>query len=181
MAANAEPMTCELVSDLADPDESAAWQAVNDGVMGGRSSGGPSWQSDVMTFSGVINTNGGGFSSVRRDIEPGRMEGAAGLKLRLRGDGRTYRVTVRTAAKYRGRSINYQADLAPEMASEWSEVFVPFEAFRASVFGRAVPAPALDPSTAWSLGLILADGQDGPFTLDAAWIQACWSGEDPAA
>ena len=67
------------------PDSHSFWQPVNDGVMGGRSSGGPRFEDDRMIFQGVINTNGGGLSCVH----PG-MYGLFCLieaATQIRGDG----------------------------------------------------------------------------------------------
>ena len=141
--------------------------------MGGRSSGGPSFNETSMVFSGVINTNGGGFSSVRRATAPGALAGADGIMVRLKTDGRAYRLTIRTAERFMGRSVAYTADIEAGPGGEWVEAYVPFDAFSASVFGRTVPAAPLDPTTAWSIGLILGDGRDGPFEMQAEWIKAC--------
>ncbi|MEM6277816.1 MAG: CIA30 family protein, partial [Pseudomonadota bacterium] len=142
---------------------------------GGRSSGGPDFDGKAMVFSGVINTNGGGFSSVRRGVEPGALSGTDGLMLRVKTDGRAYRVTIRTAERFRGRSVSYNADIEAGEGGEWVEAYVPFDAFSTSVFGRSVPAAPLDPETVWSVGIILGDGKDGPFEMQAEWIKACRS------
>jgi len=57
------------------------WRVINDGVMGGRSSGGPRFENGVMVFEGRINTNGGGFSSIRLDVEAGLLAQADALSL----------------------------------------------------------------------------------------------------
>jgi NADH dehydrogenase [ubiquinone] 1 alpha subcomplex assembly factor 1 len=177
MPSNADtpPGECSVIADLADASEVAEWAAVNDGVMGGRSSGGPAYADGALLFEGAINTNGGGFSSIRRDLPEGRLTGADGVLVRLKTDGRTYRFTLRTAARYRGRSIAYQADLPVQEAGVWSQVFVAFADFRPSVFGQRVPAPPVDPDTAWSIGFIIADGKDGPFSMQVQAIEACAS------
>lgn len=173
MTATAAPRDCAIVSDFSVPGEARLWGAVNDGVMGGRSSGGSYFTGESMVFSGVINTNGGGFSSVRRGLEPGTLAGKDGLLIRVKTDGRAYRLTVRTAERFRGRSVAYTADIEVRKDADWVEAYVPFDAFSASVFGQSVPAPPLNPETAWSVGFILGDGQDGPFKMEAEWIKVC--------
>lgn len=173
MSATAAPRDCFTVADFSEAAEPRAWASVNDGVMGGRSSGGPSFAEGAMVFSGVINTNGGGFSSVRRAVEPGVLAGADDIMVRVKTDGRAYRLTIRTAERFMGRSVAYTADIEAGPGGEWVEAYVPFDAFSASVFGRTVPAAPLDPATAWSIGIILGDGRDGPFEMQAEWIKAC--------
>ncbi len=171
--ADTQPVECSVIADLADASEVAEWAAINDGVMGGRSSGGPAYADGALLFEGAINTNGGGFSSIRRDLPAGMMSGTDGVLVRLKTDGRAYRFTLRTAARFRGRSIAYQAELPVQEAGVWSQVFVAFQDFQPSVFGQRVPAPPLDPGTAWSMGLIIADGRDGAFSMQLQAIEAC--------
>lgn len=159
-------MECAVQQDLSDIETTRQWGAVNDGVMGGRSSGGPSMGDGFMIFSGSINTNGGGFSSIRTRMQPGQLAGADGLRLKIRTDGRDYKMTFRTSERWRGRSVSYQAPIPNPPEGEWGEVFVSFDDLDTSVFGRRVQADAFDPSDVREMGIILADGQDGPFRFD---------------
>ena len=92
------------------------WYAVNDGVMGGLSSGGPEFKDGHLVFSGTINTNGGGFSSIRANVERGVMAGKTGLKYRIKSDGRIYRATFRTGERYGWREVSFQMELPPTQA-----------------------------------------------------------------
>lgn len=150
-----------------------AWQAVNDGVMGGRSSGGPRFDNGVMLFQGVINTNGGGFSSVRAGLQDGIFGGQNAIKLRVKSDGRGYKLTLRTDAFYRGRSVAFQAPLPQTPVGEWAEVTIPFLNLRPSVFGRTLRGPRFDPAQAREVGIILSDGRDGQFALEVDWLKSC--------
>lgn len=158
--------------DFSTPEQTQAWRAVNDGVMGGKSSGGPTFENNVMRFAGTINTNGGGFSSVRARVGAGSMADASGLLVRVRSDGRQYQMNLRTSATYRFRNIAFRADIPVTPPGEWAEVTVPFSEMQASVFGRAVPGK-FDKTDVRQVGIILADGRDGPFQLDVDWIKVC--------
>jgi len=162
---------CSMEMNFTVEQSSQNWRAVNDGVMGGRSSGGPSFEDGYMVFAGVINTNGGGFSSIRTDIESGLLNEASGLTLRVKSDGRAYKVTFRTNARYRFRPISFQAEIPPTETGKWECVTVPFEALSASVFGRSVKGAVFDKSKVEEFGIILADGQDGPFRLELDRIE----------
>ena len=154
--------------DFDTPQSVAQWRAVNDGVMGGRSSGGPSHAGEALVFSGTINTDGGGFSSIRHPMNPGALAGADGMRLTLRGDGRPYRLTFRTSQSWRGRNVSWQIPIPATPAGEWAEVVAPFSQAEASVFGRRVTAGTFDPLDVREMGIILADGRDGDFRLDVA-------------
>lgn len=168
--ANSEDLSVKMNFDNAET--SANWRAVNDGVMGGLSSGGPVFENGHMVFKGNINTDGGGFSSVRTDVTPGQFSGVSGLSLRVKSDGRTYKVTLRTDERYRMRPVSFQAEIPQTPANEWSSVNVSFADLEASVFGRAVDGAKFDKSDIEELGIILADGKDGPFRLEIDWIEA---------
>ncbi len=162
--------SCEMNLSMRDETEVSKWKTVLDGVMGGRSTGNRFPQDGHMVFKGNINTNGGGFSSIRRVISRGDMSGAEALKLRLKQDGRAYRLTFRTEARLRGRSISYQLDIPKTPKGEWAEVTVPLKDFRTSIFGYDVTAPPFNPEEVREMGIILADGVDGPFQIELAEI-----------
>lgn len=164
---------CDMYVDFGKADMAQQWRAVNDGVMGGLSSGGPSFEDNHMVFEGVINTNGGGFSSLRSAVEHGALADASGIMLRIKSDGRGYKVTFRTDRAYRSRLISFQAPLPATPRGEWADVTVPLDALSGSIFGRPVTGAVFDRTRVREMGIILADGQDGPFRLEVDWIKHC--------
>ncbi len=146
------------------------WAAVNDGVMGGRSSGGPTVADGRMQFSGELSlANNGGFSSVRtvgRDFD---LSGATEVVLRVRGDGRTYQLRLATDAGYRGMSVSYGAEFETT-AGEWTEVRLPLASLEPTVRGFALRGPPLDSAQVREIGLLIGDKREGPFTLSVDWI-----------
>jgi hypothetical protein len=172
---SAEAMECPMNMTFSSEQDVANWRAVNDGVMGGRSSGGPQFEDGHMVFSGVINTNGGGFSSIRALIRVGALGDMSALKLRIKSDGRAYKVTLRTNARMGWRNVSFEAKIPALQADKWAEVTVPFSDLRPTVFGRPVRGAPFDPAAVESIGIILADGQDGPFRLDVELVEACKS------
>ncbi len=147
------------------------WAVVNDGVMGGLSKGYVELQDGHMAFTGNVNTNGGGFTSIRLRTNPDWFAEQEGVRLTVRPDDRRYSVTFRTNQSWRGRNISWQTDLPELPIGEWSEVMVPFSALRATVFGRDVRGGEFDSSDIRQMGLIIADGVDGPFRLDVAAME----------
>lgn len=152
------------------PGEAGAWRTVNDTVMGGRSLGGSVVEAGQLVFTGVINTKGGGFSSVRRQMDPGVLEGAQGFVLSVKSDGRAYRLIAQTNARFGGRYVSYQAPIPISPEGEWSDVRVAFSDFVPSVFGRSVPASEFSPAEVTELGFIIADAVDGEFALSVRSI-----------
>jgi len=163
--------TALTLIDFETRAETNLWRAVNDGVMGGRSSGGPVFETDKLIFSGVINTNGGGFSSIRRPVQPGEMQSAKAVTMRVKSDGRAYRLRFRTNVTYRGRRIAFQKPLPVAKAGEWQIVTVTLDNMRASLFGRTITGASFVPADIIETGFILADGQDGPFRFEVNWMR----------
>lgn len=157
-----------LPIDFTEEGEPERWLAVNDGVMGGVSEGGMEIADGVGVFSGRLSLeNNGGFSSVWRRPASYRLAGTTGLRLRVRGDGRPYR--VRLATPDTREDVNYQAEIETT-DGEWTEHELPYSAFVPRYRGRRVEAPPLDPARIRRIGFLLADGQPGPFRLEIDWI-----------
>lgn len=119
-----------------------SFSVVNDSVMGGKSVGKveSSQSGTSLKFSGTINTNGGGFASCRAPcVIP---SDAKGVRLKVRGDGRLYKCTLRT-----GRAgPTFQHDFATaagstvEVCGAEQVHDLPFEDFMPSIRGRSVDA-----------------------------------------
>ena len=147
----------------------ASWQVVNDGVMGGRSSGYVSVEEGTLRFTGTLVTEGGGFTSIRADRAVD-LKGYEGLELRVRGGGRTFEVQVDDGTRRRGRTVSRRASFVT--SEEWTLIRVPFTAFRTTIFGQSVNAPPIDPSNVRGFGFFILDGIDGPFRLEVDAIRA---------
>ena len=162
--------SCTLALDFSKDTEISQWWTLLDGVMGGRSSGVRFAEDNHMVFQGRLNTNGGGFSSIRRSLKPGDMAGAQTLRLRVKQDDRDYKLTFRTSERFRGRSVSYQRAIPSSRSGDWEDITIPLENFTTSIFGRYVPAAELDPTDIREMGIMLADGIDGDFRLEVAEI-----------
>lgn len=146
------------------------WIALNDGVMGGRSTGGPTVVDGRMEFSGELSlANNGGFSSVRtvgRDFD---LSDATEVVLRVRGDGRRYQLRLATDARYRGMTVSYSAEFETK-AGQWTEVRLPLRSLAPTVRGDTLLGPPMDPAQVREIGLLIGDKREGPFNLSVDWI-----------
>jgi monofunctional biosynthetic peptidoglycan transglycosylase len=154
-----------VLLDFDDAAEAALWRPVDDVVMGGVSSSSFGLaEPGIARFSGNVSLeNFGGFASVRTPPRAWDTAGATGFVLRVRGDGHTYKLTLRTNDGFDG--IQYQARFNPP-AGEWTEVRLPVASFVATFRGRKVPfASSLDAAGVRAIGLMISDKQAGPFEL----------------
>ena len=168
----AADVVCRRIEDF-DDSAGQRWGIVNDGVMGGQSEGGAGLEDGIVTFAGVIETDGGGFSSIRGLVESEDLADADRLVLRLRSDGRQYELLADDAVVGRDRRVTHYQSIAVTEPGEWAEVEVSLVDMEARVFGRTVTDVPFDPASATVIGVILSDGMDGPFLLEIDWIDAC--------
>lgn len=168
--AAAEEDALDTLISFDDRADEPRWTAVNDGVMGGRSQGGPEVRDGVLHFSGTLSlANNGGFSSVRTVGRRFDFSGAQAVVLRVKGDGRPYELRLATDARYRGITVSWGAQFQTT-EGEWSTVRVPLSALRPSAHGRELRGPPLDPANIRELGLLIGDKREGPFHLQVDWI-----------
>lgn len=159
-----------LLFDFRPGTTNAAWQVVNDDVMGGISRS----QFQITTngfavFRGEVSLeNNGGFASVRSPALTTAIRDGDHFRLRVRGDGRRYKFTARTESGF--DAVLYQKAF-PTRAGEWSEVTVPFAELVPTFRGRVVSdAPKFDARRLQSVGFLISDRQAGPFALAIEWI-----------
>ena len=135
----------ERILTAFDGKDSLRWQTVNDGVMGGRSRGDSlRTRSATLLFAGDISLeNNGGFSSIRTRPQDLQLGGYDGLAIRVRGDGRAYKLSLRTSGV--SSWVAYWADFQTKK-DEWVTVRIPFSQWTPTTFGRKLPGPRLNPS-----------------------------------
>ncbi len=163
-----------------EPGENEAfeWRIVNDGVMGGLSKGVLKFTEDgVMKFSGMLSLeNNGGFSSLRSGDVDLDLSNDLGLLLKVKGDGRTYQARLTTDETYRGMEMSFSAEFQTTKG-KWTQIKVPFSAFKGSWRGRDLSDRRFDPSKIHRIGLLLGDKQSGPFELEVDYIRTYGKGQ----
>jgi hypothetical protein len=162
----------EVNSLVIEFDQTTSWYTLNDNVMGGVSQGGLSispadQEGQAGVFSGALSLkNNGGFSSTRARIPAGSLSTSQGLEMRIKGDGRTYEALVTTASSPGSWQESF---VAPQ---EWSTVRIPFSKMRLSIRGWSPPlAPAVNPKSITTIGLLIKDKIERPFRLEVDWIR----------
>jgi len=119
----------KTIFDFTKPsqDLKETWGALDDIVMGGTSESSIRLTDNTAIFTGNVSTaNSGGFASVRtRNFDPPiDLAGFSGLQLRVKGDGKRYKLIVRNEAKWDGIGYCYSFDTVYNI---WITVTVPFD------------------------------------------------------
>ena len=162
----------KLLTDFSGPDAAESWVSVNDDVMGGISEGGLRVSGDnTLVFFGKLSLeNRGGFASIRSRPVELSLSGYDTIAVRVKGDGRTYYLNLRTSST--GQSAaSYRAAMQTE-AGAWQEVRLPLSDFKYTAFGRRIGSRSPEAAKVRSVGFTLADKQEGPFRLEVDWIKA---------
>ena len=168
---NADTSSDKILFDFTTAANSPAWQIVNDDVMGGVSTSRFQFLANGAVFSGVVSLeNNGGFASVRSSPVRQNLSGLDAFVVRVRGDGRRYKFTVRTETGF--DTPIYQSAFTTKRG-EWQEHRLPFKDFIPTSRGRTLTdVPPLNPAKVSSVGFLISDKQDGSFQLEVAWIKA---------
>lgn len=159
----------EQLMDFENKATAPNWFSVNDGVMGGLSTGLAGIKHGSLHFTGILSLeNNGGFSSIRtagnydfRDMKK--------VVMRVKGDGRTYQLRLATDARHKGSAVSYGAEFATENGV-WTEVEIPFASLSPSWRGEKLDGPPFDASKVGGIGILIGDKKAGQFSLEVDWI-----------
>jgi NADH dehydrogenase [ubiquinone] 1 alpha subcomplex assembly factor 1 len=141
------------------------WRVINDTVMGGRSTSQVKIEDGALSFSGYLNTDGGGFASVRSSRQRWAIEGRTLIRVRVRGDGRQYELRLHVGSS----DVAYKAPFTTT-ANTWQVFEADIADFIPTRRGRVLTLPAPRARDVTGIGFLLADRTDGLFRLDVAWI-----------
>jgi len=159
---------------------------LDDVVMGGASQSGFSLapSKDFGVWSGTITTeNNGGFAGVRsRAVTPAMdLSSFKGIRLRVKGDGKRYKLIVRDDYNWNGIAWAYFFDTSVDPA-DFEVVEAPWDAFVPTLFARRVPGVKLKPRSITTVQLTLSkfevDTQlnpkfdTGPFRMELQSVEA---------
>ncbi|MEE2681639.1 MAG: CIA30 family protein [Planctomycetota bacterium] len=151
-----------------DQSQIDRWRIVLDGVMGGLSTGRLSQEGDSMLFTGETSLkNNGGFSSIRCGVPEGTFADSNAIRLRVRGDGRTWIVGTRKSSQMGGDSYWSRFDTQDGV---WQEVIVPIDSMERHFFGQRAPG-SITPDQVRAVEFYMYDKKAGPFSLQVDTIE----------
>lgn len=144
--------------------------------MGGVSSGEARPCDGHVHFEGELSLdNNGGFASWRIGAQLPDLSHQHGLRLRVRGDGQIYKLSLRTDGAWDG--VSWQVPFAT-VEGEWTTVDLLFEDLSPTWRGRLVTRAApFDASRITQVGLQISDKQEGHFAFEVESISA-WRDSD---
>jgi monofunctional biosynthetic peptidoglycan transglycosylase len=126
-------------------------------------------------FTGNVSLeNNGGFASCSSKPTNHDLDGYDGVAVRVKGDGKTYKLSLKDDAVFQG--FSYQKSFETKNG-EWITVEVPFDELTPTFRGRVMrDQPPIEGRNVKSVGLSISDKQEGPFRLEIDWIKGYHKG-----
>ena len=138
------------------------WTVVDDVVMGGRSDGSFSINDDGdAVFEGRVSLdNNGGFSSVRYRTEATDVRDYKKIKIRIKGDGKSYQFRVKTS-RYDRHSYIYSF----ETSGKWETITIPLHVMKPSFRGMSLDMKNYPGETMEELAILIGNKRPESFKL----------------
>ncbi|WP_144210960.1 CIA30 family protein [Shewanella donghaensis] len=135
----------------------------NDTVMGGLSASEIQSQQGINpVFSGNVSLeNNGGFASIEYQLQQ-QIPSSKIIKLKVLGDGKRYQLRLKTSKLSYGEA--YAVDFDTQV-DQWTEHEFATTDFTARFRGRSINAPTLEFADVNRIGFLIADKQQGRFTI----------------
>ena len=156
---NQSPTTIFLFNNDADV---SAWNIVDDRVMGGISRSYFELTEDGYgKFHGFVTTeSNGGFSSVAYDFDKLQVSPADKIRIKLKGDGKTFQLRVKAFA---GDRHNYIKEF--DTTGEWQIVEIALSEMKPSWRGNQLRIPNFDKNQITSVTVLIGNGKKQNFEL----------------
>ncbi len=123
-----------LIIDFSKPSASENWKIINDGVMGGLSTGKVIQEDGYLNYTGIISfENNGGFSSFRSKYNQYQLEGFKTVEIEYALTGGDCSFTLETAYQF---FEPYYAINLSETDGEWTRAAFDFSLFKQTVLGK---------------------------------------------
>jgi len=140
----------------------SAWNIVDDRVMGGISrSYFELTEEGYGKFYGYVTTeSNGGFSSVDYDFDKLQVSPADKIRIKLKGDGKTFQFRVKAFA---GDRHNYIKEF--DTTGEWQTVEIALSEMKPSWRGNQLRIPNFDKDQITSVTVLIGNGKKQNFQL----------------
>jgi NADH dehydrogenase [ubiquinone] 1 alpha subcomplex assembly factor 1 len=140
----------------------SAWNIVDDRVMGGISRGYFELTEDGYgKFYGYVTTeSNGGFSSVDYDFDKLQVNPSDKIRIKLKGDGKTFQLRVKA---FESDRHNYIKEL--DTTGEWQTIEIALSEMQPSWRGNKLSIPNFDKGQISSVTVLIGNGKKQNFEL----------------
>jgi hypothetical protein len=154
--------SAQVIFDFEKSSNIQSWQITDDRVMGGISqSYFELTEEGYGKFHGYVTTeSNGGFSSVDYDFDKLQVSPADKIRIKLKGDGKTFQFRVKAFA---GDRHNYIKEF--DTTGEWQTVEIALSEMKPSWRGNQLRIPNFDKDQITSVTVLIGNGKKQNFQL----------------
>lgn len=155
-------LNSNTIFDFTPTSDIRNWRIVDDVVMGGRSDGDFTLSVDGHgLFSGEVSLeNNGGFSSVRYPLPNMPADPNSNIRIRLKGDGKTYQFRVKHNRRYEYAYVHEF-----ETTGEWQKITIPLEDMYPIYRGRRLNRANFSHNSLQEVSFLIGNGRPQEFRL----------------
>lgn len=152
-----------VIFDFNTNSDLSEWRVVDDTVMGGRSEGHLRLNSaGHAVFHGDVSLeNNGGFSSLRHRFSTKSVKGFETIKIRLKGDGKSYQFRVKSN-QYDRHSYIYHF----QTTGDWETIEVPLSQMVPKFRGRSLNLPNYPGQVLEEIAFLISNKRAEAFGLE---------------
>ncbi|MEM7110548.1 MAG: CIA30 family protein [Bacteroidota bacterium] len=157
--------------DFGSEDGQTDWRVVNDGVMGGLSTGEVKYSETSMTFSGDVSLeNNGGFASIRSAYAKRDLSVFKKIKIKYRSEGYDFGLSLSRDRRF--WIPNYKQNL-PQTDGQWKTIEFDLMEFKEYYVGRPTGAKIDGDLLAQiiQIGLITNEKRAGAFKIEVDYLE----------
>lgn len=155
-------LNSDIIFDFSSDSDTRNWRIVDDVVMGGRSNGDFSVSEEGHgVFSGIISLeNNGGFSSVRYGMDDMAVKTNSVIRIRLKGDGKTYQFRIKHNRRYEYAYVHEF-----KTSGEWQDIEISVDDMYPVYRGRRLNRPNFNYNSMEELTFLIGNGKPQAFLL----------------
>lgn len=155
-------MSSNVIFDFSTQSNSKSWVIVNDGVMGGLSSGSFGLTSNGHgLFKGSISLeNYGGFSMVRHNFKRKSIKGFAKIILKIKGDGKRYQFRIKSNSSEYYSYVTYFIT-----NGNWQEIEIALMDMYPTFRGRKLNKPNFSDNYIEEIAFLIGNKKEEDFQL----------------
>lgn len=155
-------LNSDIIFDFSSNSDVQNWRILDDVVMGGRSNGEFSISEDGHgLFRGEISLeNNGGFSSVRYFMNDMPIKAENTVRIRLKGDGKTYQLRIKNNRRYEYAYVHEF-----KTSGEWQELEVAVGDMYPIYRGNRLNRPNFNHDSINELSFLIGNGKPETFKL----------------
>ncbi|MEM6525185.1 MAG: CIA30 family protein [Bacteroidota bacterium] len=157
--------------DFGVKNGNTTWRVVNDGVMGGLSTGKVNYSETSMTFSGAVSLeNNGGFASIRSAYARRDLSDFKKIKIKYRSEGYDFGLSLNRDRRF--WIPNYKQNL-PQTDWQWKTAEFDLLEFKEYYVGRPTGAKINESllSQIIQIGLITNEKRAGSFKIEVDYLE----------